>query len=138
MLADLTSRDPERVIRAMWAVIALRDAAQLDALAAALPEIEQATVGLALGGLFYSNDATLAFALRKLRHHRDREGCLCELYPEHLLFDPEKEAEAGNVRPAGLDRWECTACGARYDVEYGEAHWSWWQWRPVTSLSPAP
>ena len=126
MKADLTSRDPERVIRAMWAVVALRDAAELDALAAALPEIEQATAGLELGGMFYSNDDTLAFALRKLRHHRDREGCLCALYPGLLLFDPEREAEAGHVRPLDADRWACTVCGARFHVEYGEMHWSWW------------
>jgi len=131
VLADLTSRDPLRIHPAMWAVIASRDEGWLDELAAALPEIERATAGLSLGGMFYSNDATLAFALRKLRYHRDREGCLCALYPELLLFDPEKEAGAGHVRPDGEDHWACTACGARFHVEYGEAHWSWWKWTPM-------
>ena len=141
MLADLTSRDPSRIHSAMWAVIALRDPQQLDALAAALPEIEAATEGLELGGMFYSNNDTLAFALRKLRFHRDREGCLCALYPELLLFDPEKEAEAGNVRiletklieQKWIDTYRCVCCvcGAGFDVKYGEGHASWWEWRPV-------
>ena len=130
MLADLTSRDPARIHTAMWAVIALRDPVELDALAAALPEIEAATEGLDLGGIFYSNNATLKFALRKLRYHRDREGCLCALYPELLLFDPEREAAAGNVRPAGDELWDCTACGRRFHVEWGEMHASWWKWTP--------
>ena len=146
MLADLTSREPDRVHSAMWAVIALRDEAQLDALAAALPEIEQATAGLELGGIVYSNNRTLAFALRKLRYHRDREGCLCALYPELILFDPEKEAEAGHVRilqttyidGKWLDayRCECTACGALFRVKYGEAHASWWEWSPAGRQEP--
>ena len=137
MLADLTSRDPARVHSAMWAVIKLRDPEQLDALAAALPEIERATAGLELGGIVYSNDRSLAFALRKLRYHRDREGCLCALYPELLQFDPEQEAEAGNVRivETGRETWlcECRVCAARFRVQYGEAHASWWEWTRLES-----
>lgn len=141
ILADLTSRDSQRVIGAMWAVVRLRDPEELDALAAAVPEIERETAGLELGGMFYSNDETLAFALRKLRYHRDRAGCLCRLYPEHLLYDPEKEAGAGNVRiletryvdEKWLDsyRCECALCGEIFHVQYGEQHWSWWKWTPV-------
>ena len=147
LLADLTSRDPQRVIGAMWAVVRLRDPAGLDALAVALPEIEQATAGLELGGMVHSNADTLAFALRKLRHHRDRLGCLCALYPEHLLFDPEKEAAAGHVRILETryvqDRWldafrcRCTACGATFHVQYGEGHASWWQWTAEARQAPA-
>lgn len=141
ILADITSRDPQRVVGAMWALVGLRDAADLDALVAALPEIERATAGLELGGMFYSNNETLAFALRKLRYHRDRAGCLCGLYPGHLLFDPKKEAEDGNVRIVEtryvddklLDsyRCECALCGAAFRVQYGEQHWSWWEWTPI-------
>lgn len=135
ILADITSRDIGRVYAAMWALVRLRDEAQLDALAAALPEIEQATASLDLGGMFHSNNDTLAFALRRLRYHRDRAGCLCALYPDLLLHDPEKEAEAGNVRivETGRETWrcECTHCGAVFSVQYGEAHTSWWDWTPI-------
>ncbi len=119
----------------MWALIRLWDEAELDALATALPEIEQATAGLALGGMIYSNNDTLAFALRRLRYHRDRIGCLCALYPDLLLYDPEKEAAAGNVSvvETGRETWrcECTRCGAVFTVQYGEAHASWWKWTQV-------
>jgi hypothetical protein len=135
ILADITSRDTGRVYAAMWALVRLRDEAELDALAAALPEIEQATAGLDLGGMVYSNNDTLAFALRRLRYHRDRLGCLCALYPDLLLYDPEREAAAGNVRiiETGPETWrcECTHCGAAFAVQYGEAHASWWKWTPV-------
>lgn len=141
VLADITSRDPQRVIAAMWTIVASRDPAALDALAAALPEIERATKGLELGGIFYSNDETLAFALGKLRYHRDGAGCLCGLYPGHLLYDPEKEAAAGNVRILETrhvdEKWldsygcQCTACGALFEVKYGEQHASWWEWKPA-------
>jgi len=148
IFVDLTSRDPPRVIRGMWGLVMLRDAAVLDALAAALPVIERATQGLALGGIAYSNDETLAFALRKLAYHRDRAGCLCGLYPELLLYDPEREADAGNVRILETryvdDKWldsyrcECTLCGTRFHVQHGEAHASWWAWSPLQRESASP
>jgi hypothetical protein len=135
ILAGITSRDTGKVYAAMWALVRLRDEAALDALAAMLPEIEHATAGLDLGGMFYSNNETLAFALRRLRYHRDRTGCLCALYPEFLLYDPEKEAEAGNVSAVetGRESWrcECTRCEAIFTVQHGEAHASWWKWTPV-------
>jgi hypothetical protein len=139
ILADLTSRDAARVYGATWALVRLRDEAELDALGAMLPEIVDATADLDLGGIFYSNNETLAFALRRLRYHRDRTGCLCALYPEFLLYDPEKEAEAGNVSAVetelGTWRCECTECGALFTVQYGEAHASWWQWTPIVARS---
>lgn len=137
ILDDITSRDPQRVIPAMWAIFRLRDATGLDVLAAALPEIEAATAGLELGGIIHSNDETLGFVLAKLRFHRDRAGCLCELYPDHPFYDPEREAEAGYVRileTLYVGRWpdtyrcECAECGARFDVEHGEQHAEWWKW----------
>ena len=144
LLADLTSQETSRVYGAMWQLVKLRDKAELDALAAALPQIEQATAGLDLGGMIYSNNQTLEFALRRLRYYRDGEGCLCGLYPDLPLYDVEKEADAGNVRILAtryidnkwLDSWdcECTECGQRFSVKYGEGHASWWEWTP----SPAP
>ena len=85
--------------------------------------------------MLVSNRRTLEFALRRLRHHRDGEGCPCALYEEFLFYDPEREAAAGHVRAAETDlgRWrcECTLCGRAFAVEYGEMHSSWWQWTPL-------
>ena len=141
ILADISSRDRTRVHGAVWALVRLRDTAELDALAAALPEIERATAGLELGGIVYSNNATLEFALRRLRYHRDRAGCLCKLYPELVLYDPEVEAEAGHVRileTRYVDEWldshrcECVECGQAFHVKYGEGHAPWWEWTAVS------
>lgn len=76
--------------------------------------------------------------MRKLEYHRDKVGCLCRLYPQHLSYDPRKEATAGNVRieeTLYLDgNWvdgsvcACTVCGARYRVEEREYHYPWWGW----------
>lgn len=127
----------------MWDVIRLRDRDQLDALAASLAEVERATAEVDLGGALRPNRRSLEFALRKLRFHRDRKGCLCELYPDFLQYDPDVEAAAGNVVVVGTrhvdGRWveahrcRCTACGAVYDVRHGEAHTPWWEWRREAS-----
>ena len=79
--------------------------------------------------------------LRKLKYHRDRVGCLCRLYPEYLMYDPQKEAAAGNVRIEDTiyqdGKWVdaylcvCTACGTRYRVEEREYHYTWWGWKAV-------
>ena len=141
ILEDLTSGDTHRVYTAAWAIIRLRDADELDALAAALPEIRRSTEGLELGGIVVSNNAMLAFALRKLEYHRDRAGCLCRLYTQFLYYDPEKEGEAENVRVIDVvlieDKWvdhyvcECTQCGAGFHVKEGEQHTTWWEWHRV-------
>ena len=142
LLDDLVSGDAGRIHSAVWAIIRARDPVVLDPLASALAEIRSATADVDLGGIVFPNRASLAFALRKLEHHRDRAGCLCALYPGLLLIDPEREAEAGHVRILGVtkiqDRWidsyscECTACGARFEVKEGESHYTWWQWTPRT------
>lgn len=91
------------------------------------------------GGALFSNAERLRFVLRKLEHHRDRVGCLCRLYPEHLMHDPRKDAAAGNVRIENttyqdgkwVDAYLCvrTICGARYRVEERESHYTWWGWK---------
>ncbi len=98
LLEDFTSADPHRIWSASCAVAKLRDVEELDHLAQNLPLIRRKTSGIKLGGLFVPNAEHLRFALRKLRYHRDRRGCLCRLYPECLFFNPEEEAAAGNVR----------------------------------------
>jgi len=138
---DITSRDPMRIHAAVWAILRLRDAEVLDALAASLPEIEGATAGVELGGMIYPNRKTLEHALLKLEYHRGRKGCLCALYPELLLYDPEQEAQAGNIRILDTqyfdEKWldsyrcECTACDTLFHVECGEAHSPWWKWKQV-------
>lgn len=111
-------------------MIKLRDHAELDDLVAAMPEIKAATEGVDLGGMIRDNNAYLAFALYKLAYHRDRDGCMCRLYPKLLYYDPELEAQAGNVHSLAHGRWACTVCGGAFDVKYGEDHASWWEWTP--------
>jgi hypothetical protein len=145
ILEDVLSRDPRRIYEAAWAIIRLRAPEALDALAAALPEIRRETDGVELGGMAFPNHASLAFALRKLEHHRDSVGCLCGLYPHFILLDPQVEADAGAVRILDItyiqDKWvdhytcECTHCASRYEVKEGESHYTWWEWRPA---GPAP
>ena len=142
LLEDLLSRDPHRIWAASSAVVYLRDPHELDHLAQHLAQIRRKTEGVELGGLLFPNSERLQFALRKLAYHRGRAGCLCLLYPEHLLYDPRKEAAAGHVRiedTAYVDgKWVdaylcvCTTCGARYRVEERESHYPWWGWKALT------
>ena len=139
LLADFTSGDPHRIWAASGAVAKLRDVEELDRLAQHLPLIWCRTRGVKLGGMFVPNAEHLRFALRKLRYHRDRRGCLCHLYPERLFYNPQEEAAAGNVHIEGTTyvdgKWVdfymciCALCGARYRVEERESHYLWWGWK---------
>ena len=139
LLEDITSGDPKLVWSSACAIIKLRDAPTLDRLADHLGEIERQTRSVALGGALFPNREHLRFALRKLAYRRDRAGCLCHLYPEYLLYSPQQEAAAGNVRIDGVthldgkwvDAYACTClvCGVRYRVEEREYHYTWWGWK---------
>ena len=141
LLQDFLSRDAQRIWAASCAVIRERDAAQLDELSAHLPVIRRATYGVELGGALFPNAQHLKFALEKLEFWKEKRGCLCQLYPRYLLFDPKREAQAGNVRilaeVVDREQWsshfscQCAICGADYSVEEAEYHYTWWQWRPV-------
>lgn len=141
LLDDLTSGDPTRIWSASSAVVYLRDPQELDVLAQHITEIRRRTKGVELGGALVPNAERLRFVLHKLAYHRDRAGCLCRLYPEHLFYDPQKERTAGNVRieeTVYLDgNWVdgyvcvCTVCATRYRVEEREYHYTWWGWKAL-------
>ncbi|MDV6374531.1 hypothetical protein [Deinococcus arenicola] len=139
LLADLLSRDPQRIWSSACAVIRLHGGPALDELAAHLPKIERETAGVALGGALFPNSEHLQQALGVLRVRRDGV-CSCRLYPIYLMYDPEKEVQAGRVQMLYADgpsnwnmnyRCRCFRCGTDYDVEQGESHYAWWQWRAV-------
>jgi hypothetical protein len=139
LLEDITSRDPIRVWSSSCAIIKLRDADQLDYLASKLETIRESARNLSLGGSLFPNAQHLSFAVRKLEFQRSHAGCLCALYSEYLFYDPEQEANAGNVLVEEItyikEKWidtyrcRCTSCGQRYRVEEGESHYTWWRWK---------
>ncbi|MBZ9750783.1 hypothetical protein K7W42_07900 [Deinococcus sp. HMF7604] len=137
LLADLTSRDPQRVWAASHAVIRLPVAARLP-LVPHLAAIRQATDGLDLGGAFYSNNDHLRQALRTLEAARDGR-CSCTLYPGYLFYNPNKEQASGavNILSTSPPDWNmtyrcgCRVCGTEYTVEQGEYHYTWWDWTPI-------
>ncbi|GAB2620822.1 hypothetical protein GCM10027067_35860 [Pseudactinotalea suaedae] len=142
LLADLLSGEKDRIISAMWEVFATRDREILVPLARYLPKIRQATADVELGGM-------LASQRSNLEHVLDRLGlvssgaCLCAAYPAHQFYDPKKEEGRQHVRIVGTvpnqQQWEpdriceCCDCGARFQVEQGEYHYTWWKWRPLTA-----
>ena len=141
LLEDLVSGDPSRVWASACAVIVLRKAEVLDMLVAHLPEIRQKTHDLELGGGVFPNAEHLKFSLRKLEYHRDGAGCLCRLYPEYLMYNPQKEATAEHVQIDEVtyvnEKWvdayvcTCTRCGTKFRVTEGESHYPWWKWEVV-------
>lgn len=138
LLADLLSRDPQRVWASACAVIKLHDPLALTELMCHLPEIERRTADLELGGGLFPNNDHLEQALRVLRAHRDGD-CPCTVYPGYPFYSPETEAQAGRVSilshtPPDWNmtyQCRCSACGTNYEVEQGEYHYTWWQWKPV-------
>ena len=142
LLEDITSGDAHRIWASTCAIAQLRDARELDVLAAHLPEIEKKTSRIELGGALLPNREHLKFALRKLRYYKSRAGCLCRLYPNYLQFNPADEEEAGNIRiietvrgNASNDYYvcQCALCETVYHVEEGLYHYTWWGWKIVES-----
>ena len=137
LLDDITSGDAHRIWESACAIATLRDASELDLLYAHLPDIENKTRGIDLGGMLFPNREHLNFALRKLRFYKSKAGCLCRLYPERLMFNPSREAEAGNIRileTVQSNDWnvfykcQCALCNTVFRVEEGEYHYTWWKW----------
>lgn len=140
LVDDLLSGDRERVLGAVWAILATRDPETLRPVLTALPAIERATTDLDLGGALAANAAHLAHALARVELVGTMT-CLCTAYPGHQFYDPATEERRGHVRIEGTvpneRQWEpdricaCTACGRHYQVEHGEYHYPWWAWRAL-------
>lgn len=138
LLEDITSKDPQRIWASACAIRTLRDPQTLALLVAHLDEIKQSTNGVPLGGALRPNASHLAFAIRKLEFVKNQSGCLCSLYTLDDLYDPAKEEQAGNIRilasTSDKETWssvyecQCCLCQARYHVEQGEYHYTWWAW----------
>jgi hypothetical protein len=117
-------------------IIKLWDSAELDRLVENLPKIRRATENLDLGGALYPNSAHLKFAIQRLEYHESRAGCLCQLYPQYSMSNPQKEDEAGHVRIDSREEENgmcsctctCTTCGTKFRVEEHEGHFTWWNW----------
>jgi hypothetical protein len=138
LLEDLTSGDAHRIWASSCAVAKTRDAQVLEMLAAHLAEIKRATKDAELGGMLFPNKEHLKFAIQKIEYFAAKKGCLCRLYPKYLMFNPNTEAAQGNVRILetldNIDRnrgyqCQCTLCDTRFNVEEGEYHYTWWQWK---------
>lgn len=145
LVADFLSRDPSRVLHAVWEVFGTRDPQVLRPLVASRIVIDRATEDLDLGGALMSNHTNLAHALDRIRLFEERR-CLCAAYPGHSFYQPDKEEAAGHVRIEEVvpvlvngrpDRprriCACTGCGQRFDVEEGEYHYPWWKWTALKS-----
>ena len=139
LLKDITSRDPQRIWWSSSAIRRLRDKETLALLVQHLDEIREKTRGVELGGVLRTNSSHLDFALRKLEFVRDERGCLCLLYSEDDLFNPEQEEADGNIRIlhkafenySGSYDCECKLCGTKYHVEEQMYHYAWWAWKKV-------
>lgn len=140
LLADLLSHDTHRVWSAACAINVLRDPQALAALAEHLPDIEQATEDLDLGGALFPNSERLRQAVYTLRAQRDGL-CRCWLYPQFLTYDPRQEEKTGDAAVLSSDppdwhmdyRCRCNHCGAEYKVEQREGHLTWWKWHRLGS-----
>lgn len=147
VVADLLSGDRRRVLDAVWTVMATRDPQVLAPVVPELAAIRQATSDLDLGGALVTGSANLACALARVELFA-AGACLCAAYPDHLGYDPAREEARGHVRVVGEvaneRQWEpdrvceCTGCGRRWQVEHGESHYAWWQWRPLTPRARVP
>lgn len=102
-----------------------------------------ATNEIDMGGMLAPNSRFLFFAFRKMEFCRSGTACICNLYPEHEGFDPEKHEKLGNVRISSrpdpnvankelLYVCECTKCGQKYLADEREYHSRWWKWSKIS------
>lgn len=139
LLDDLLSKDPTRIWSVSSAIRTLRDSALLAELATHIEQIRTSTQGIDLGGALRPNSSHLNFALRKLEWVRNSEGCLCGLYALDDMYDPPREAEAGNITILSTQYMEggnvdfynakCNVCGTLFRIWEQDYHYPWWSWR---------
>ena len=142
ILSDIVSKDPHKIWAACGAIRQLRDVEQLQQLANSLDLIRLSTRGVPLGGALRPNSSHLDFAIRKLDYIAKAEGCLCALYLVDDLFDPDREANAGNVRlydepgekSPYCSYYSCSVCGQKFKVEAREYHYPWWEWSYIDTI----
>lgn len=131
------------LLRTAAATIALtREAVVLDDLAAQLPYVEAARARYNSDPKWIRERYELDFVLRKLRHWRDRSGCLCQLYPHWMHYQPEREIANGHLLRIATDVAEggrgdtqdaaCTVCGHGWRCIDREHHAPWWEWTPLS------
>lgn len=150
-LQALLSSDPSRIRAAARDIAHLRDATELDVLAAWIGRIDRAIAGIALGRTLLADDVHVTFAMRRLRYWQEHAGCTCGLYPHYLFFDPRREAQHGHVRIKALGEAEggwgqmhtviCSECGSGWQASDREYHYPWWEWQRVPEfdeLGPDP
>ncbi len=109
------------------------DREALSALAAHIPEIKAATEGVEWGGILINNAVHLQNAVQRMEYARSNAGCFCLVCD--MFSSPEREQERGHVtiNEFQLERRtyqvSCNACGAAYEVEELDYHYTWWQWK---------
>lgn len=138
ILDKFTSKNSQEIWSASCEVAKCNNLELLDSLAIDIKTIENATKGIKLGGGFLSNSYHLDFALKKLRYVEERAGCLCELYPEYMFFNPldeEKNCSITITEIVQIDgkwidyyRCRCNKCHASYKVEERDGHFTFWSW----------
>ncbi|TGY35967.1 hypothetical protein [Stenotrophomonas maltophilia] len=140
LLQALGSGDYGRLRTATATVALTRDAGVLDDLVAQLPYVEAARARYTTDPRWIREHYELDFVLRKLRYWRDGSGCLCQLYPHWMHYQPGREVASGHVLPLAtgvadggwgdtLDA-TCTVCGRGWRCTDREYHAPWWEWTP--------
>lgn len=138
LLDGLLSGDTTRILSSAHAIVRSWDIGELGELAAQLPKIRAATLGVAVGGAVHPNSGHIGNAIMRLEYVRDRKGCLCALYGNSQFSDPRQEAARGHLQihdtvlqdGVYVDFYtcECLHCGARYRVIERDYHYTWWGW----------
>lgn len=141
IINKITSKDPHQIWEACGDIAQLTDLNELNILASHLEEIKKSTKKIDLGGTFCPNSYHLDFAIKKLEHVKNNQGCLCSLYQDNMFFNPRKEEEKGNIlidKKVEIEgKWidyylcHCMKCNDKFKVEEREGHYTWWSWKKI-------
>jgi hypothetical protein len=141
LLADLLSKDGQRIWSASWAVVRLWDRDALRWLARHVAQIRAATAAVPLGGALRPNEQVLDLALFRMGFAAS-SACFCALYAKDMFADPKCEAEAGVIdllsQQDNAETWEtiwqvaCRTCGQPHAVLQNDGwHMPTYRWTPM-------
>ncbi|GMA33451.1 hypothetical protein [Litorihabitans aurantiacus] len=144
VLADLTSRDVSRILRAS-STINWGSRELAEALAPHVRRIDTETDNLDYAGMLHSNANHVVQAVSVITAAAEGR-CVCTTYHGWMFYEPEKLEQLGRVEilshtePGWSMTFECrcTLCDATYSVEQGDYHYMWWQWSKPPKAAKRP
>lgn len=141
ILQNLKSKDPSKILDAVWWILGSADREVLSELMPYLPELRKEIQKINLGGMIYSNNKNFELAVSYIQDFCSGK-CRCSLYARTQQFSPQMEANKNHIviLSSTLKKElyeehfnvECSLCKKHFNVrEVHGWHVPWYEWIAV-------